>query len=164
MSIASSMTAGCLSAKLATLGAGLILEALDGIADGTLVPRPQPRDGVTYAHKISRQDGRLDWRLTATSLERQVRALDPWPGVYFDGPVGRSAGERIRVLAALALPGKPGTAPGTVLDDNLSIACGEGALRPLRLQRAGRAPLDAAAFLRGFPIAPGTVLPCRATS
>ena len=162
--IAPDATAGGLSAELAVLGSRLILEALDGIADGTLVPRPQPQDGVTYARKIDREDGRLDWRRTATSLERQVRALDPWPGVYFESPGRRGEGERVRVLAALALPGEAGRAPGTVLDDNLSIACGEGAFRPLRLQRPGRAPLDAAAFLRGFPISAGTVLPCRATS
>ncbi len=127
------------------------------------MPRPQPQDGVTYARKIGREDGRLDWRRAATSLERQVRALDPWPGVYFESPGHRGGGERVRVLAAIALPGEAGRAPGTVLDDNLSIACGEGAFRPLRLQRPGRAPLDAGDFLRGFPIAAGTVLPCRAT-
>jgi len=164
VSIAPSATAASLSAELAVLGARLILAALDGIADGTLVSRPQPQDGVTYARKIGREDGRLDWHLTAASLERQVRALDPWPGVYFDSPGRRGGGERIRVLAAVALPGEPGTALGTVLDDNLSIACGEGVFRPLRLQRPGRAPLDTSAFLRGFPIAAGTVLPCPATS
>jgi methionyl-tRNA formyltransferase len=162
--IAPDATAGGLSAELAVLGSRLILEALDGIADGTLVPRPQPQDGVTYARKIEREDGRLDWRQTAASLERQARALDPWPGVYFESPGRRSGGERVRVLAGIALPVESGSAPGTVLDDNLSIACGEGAFRPLRLQRPGRAPLDAAAFLRGFPIAAGTVLPCPATS
>ena len=130
--------------------------------DGTLVPRPQPQDGVTYARKIGREEGRLDWRCAATELERQVRAFDPWPGAYFESPV--AARRTIRVLAAIALPGAAGSAPGTVLDDSLSIACGEGVLRPLRLQRPGRAPLDAAAFLRGFPIAAGTVLPCPATS
>jgi len=164
VSIAPGMTAAGLSAELAVLGGGLILASLDGIADGTLVPRPQPEDGVTYARKIEREDGRLDWRQTAASLERQVRALDPWPGVYFESPGRRGGGERIRVLAANVLPGQSGSAPGTVLDDNLSIACGEGRFRPLRLQRPGRAPLDTAAFLRGFPIAAGTVLPCRATS
>ena len=164
VSIASGPTAAGLSLELAELGGRLILKALDGIADGTLVRQPQPQDGVTYARKIEREDGRLDWRRPATSLERQVRALDPWPGVYFEGPDRRGGGERVRVLAALALPGEAGRAPGTVLDDNLSIACGEGAFRPLRLQRPGRAPLDAADFLRGFPIGAGTVLPCRATS
>ena len=166
MPIAPGATAAGLSAELAVLGGRLILEALGGIADGTLVRRPQPQDGVTYARKISRENGRLDWQLAATSLERQVRALDPWPGSYFEfeSPVRRRGGERIRVLAAIVLPNHSGSAPGTVLDNNLSIACGEGAFRPLRLQRPGRAPLDAAAFLRGFPISPGTVLPCRATS
>lgn len=164
VSTAPGTTAAGLSAELAVLGGRLILEALDGIADGTLVPRPQPQDGVTYARKIGREDGRLDWRRAAASLERQVRALDPWPGVYFESPGRRGGGERIRVLAAIVLPGESGSAPGTVLDNNLSIACGEGAFRPLRLQRPGRAPLDAATFLRGFPIAAGTVLPCPATS
>jgi len=157
-------TAAGLSAELAVLGARLILAALDGIADATLVPRPQPQAGVTYARKIGREDGRLDWRLAAASLERQVRALDPWPGVYFESRSRQGGGERIRVLAAIALPGEPGSAPGTVLDDKLSIACGEGVFRPLRVQRPGRAPLDASAFLRGFPISVGTVLPCRATN
>jgi methionyl-tRNA formyltransferase len=164
VSITSGITAAGLSAELAMLGGELILAALEGIADGTLVPRPQPQDGVTYARKIEREDGRLDWRQTAASLERQVRALDPWPGVYFESPGRRDGGERIRVLAAIALPGESGSAPGTVLDENLSVACGGGVFRPLRLQRPGRAPLEAAAFLRGFPIAAGTVLPCRATS
>ena len=157
-------TATGLSAELAVLGGRLILKALDGIADGTLEPRPQSQHGVTYARKIGREDGRLDWRQTAASLERQVRALDPWPGVYFESPARRGGGQRVRVLGAIVLPGQSGSAPGTVLDDNLSIACGEGTFRPLRVQRPGRAPLDAAAFLRGFPIAAGTVLPCRATS
>jgi methionyl-tRNA formyltransferase len=164
MPIGPGATAADLSAALAALGSRLILKALDGRADDTLVPRPQPQDGVTYARKIGREDGRLDWRCAATSLERQVRALDPWPGVYFESPGHHGAGERVRVLAAIALPVDAGHAPGTVLDDNLSIACSEGAFRPLRLQRPGRAPLDAAAFLRGFPIAAGTVLPCHATS
>ena len=160
----SAATAAGLSAELAVLGSRLILEALDSIADGTVAPRPQPQDGLTYARKISREDGRLDWRLPAAALERQMRALDPWPGVYFERPGRRGGSERVRVLAAIALTGEAGRAPGTVLDDNLSIACGEGAFRPLRLQRPGRAPLDAATFLRGFPIAAGTVLPCPATS
>jgi methionyl-tRNA formyltransferase len=159
--IAPDATAQRVSAELAVLGGQLTVKALDGIADGTLMPRPQPQEGVTYARKISREDGRLDWRLPAAQLERHVRALDPWPGVYFKSQGG---GERIRVLAATALPCESGSAPGTVLDENLSIACSEGAFRPLRLQRPGRAPLDAAAFLRGFPIAAGTVLPCPVTS
>ena len=162
--IAPGATAVGLSAELAVLGARVLLAALDGLAGGTLLARPQPQDGVTYARKIGREDGWLDWRQPAVSLERQVRALDPWPGVYFESPAHRRVGERIRVLGAIALPAEPGSIPGTVLDDDLSIACAEGAFRPLRMQRPGRAPLDTAAFLRGFPIVAGTVLPCPATS
>jgi methionyl-tRNA formyltransferase len=161
--IAPEMTAAGLSAELAMLGGRLILEALEGVSSGKLAPRPQPQQGVTYAHKISREDGRLDWRLAAAALERQVRALDPWPGAFFEGPRDDGVGERIRVLAAAALPVSSARPLGTVIDGRLSVACGEGVLRPLRLQRPGRAPLEAPAFLRGFPIAAGTVLPCPAT-
>jgi methionyl-tRNA formyltransferase len=152
-------TAADLSAELAMLGGRLVLAALDGVAQGRLVPRPQPQEGATYAPKIRSSDGRLDWRLGSVELERRIRALDPWPGAFFE-----FRGERIRVHAAIDLPGPAGGVPGTVLDDSLTVACGEGVLQPLRLQRPGRAPLDAAAFLRGFPIPPGTVLPCPATS
>ena len=157
--IAPGTTAAGLSGELAVLGSQLVLAALDGVADGTLVPRPQPQEGVTYARKIEREDGRLDWRLPAAVLERQLRALDPWPGVFFE-----TAGERIRVLAAAALATTSTHPPGTVLDDSLSIACGDGVFRPLRLQRPGRAPLEAPAFLRGYPITVATVLPCPATN
>ena len=152
-------TAVGLSAELAALGARLILKALEGVAAGTLVRRPQPQEGATYARKIAREDGRLDWRLPAAVLERQMRALDPWPGTFFE-----TAGERIRVLAAATLAETSRRPPGTVLDDSLSIACGHGVFRPLRLQRPGRSPLATPALLRGFPIAAGTVLPCPATN
>jgi methionyl-tRNA formyltransferase len=157
--VGSDATTASLSAELATLGGRLMLAALDGISEGRTASRPQPQEGVTYAHKIGREEGRLDWRMPSIVLERRVRALDPSPGAFFE-----TANERIRVHAALELPGPAGGIPGTVLDDQLTIACGEGVLRLLRLQRPGRAPLEAPAFLRGFPIAPGTVLPCPATS
>jgi methionyl-tRNA formyltransferase len=153
-------TAGTLVERLAALGARLIIEALDGVARGMLQARPQPSAGATYAAKLRRDEARLDWRHPAAELERQVRAFDPWPGAYFEG-----RGERIRVLAADADPqAVPDAAPGTILDGRLSIACGAGVFQPLRLQRAGRAPLDTQAFLRGFALPPGTVLPCPATS
>src|SRR5205807_2358527 len=136
------MTAGKLSDRLAGLGARLILDALDGVGRGTLAPRPQPGDGVTYAAKLRREEAWLDWRRPAAALERQVRAFDPWPGAYF---LGR--GERVRVLAADADPVPAQAAPGTVLDELLSITCGEGMLRPLKLQRPGRAALATAEFL-----------------
>ena len=146
--IAPAATAADLSAELASLGARLIVEALDEVAGGALVPRPQPEEGVTYARKIGREDGRLDWRLPAAVLERQVRALDPWPGAFFEIPRFRDGGEHIRVLAAAALPGASMSPPGTVLDERLSIACGEGVFRPLKLQRPGRALLDPARPIR----------------
>jgi methionyl-tRNA formyltransferase len=136
-----------------------MVAALDGVAEGRLVGTPQPQQGVSYASKIGREEGRLDWRLPSTDLERRVRTFEPWPGSFFE-----AGGERIRVHAAVDLPGPAGGVPGTVLDDRLSVACGEGVLRLLRLQRPGRAALDASAFLRGFPIPPGTRLPCLATS
>jgi methionyl-tRNA formyltransferase len=157
--IARNATSAGLSAELAILGARLVLTALDGVAGGRLVATPQPQEGIIYAPKIAREEGRLDWRLHSTDLERRVRALDPWPGSFFE-----AVGERIRVLAAIELPGPAGGVPGTVLDDRLTVACGEGVLRLLRLQRPGRAPLETPAFLRGFPILPGTRLPCPVTS
>ena len=152
-------TAGALTEQLVDLGSGLILAALDGVARGTLAARPQPEEGVTYAAKLGREEAWLDWRQPAAVLERQVRAFDPWPGAYF---LGR--GERIRILQAEALPAGAAAPPGTIIDDHLTIACSQGALRPLILQRSGRGSLDAAAFLRGFALPPGTVLPCPATS
>jgi methionyl-tRNA formyltransferase len=157
--IGSATTAGRLTEELAALGARMILAALGDAARGRLDPRPQPAEGVTHAPKLQRGESRLDWRLSAVELERRVRAFDPWPGASFE-----IAGERIRVVAAATEPDGGGAMPGTVIDGRLSIACGADALRPLKLQRPGRAALDAPAFLRGFPIPPGTVLPCPATS
>ena len=152
-------TAEELHDRLAALGARLIVEAIEGRAAGSLASKPQPSVGTTYAKKLRRDEGHLDWRRPAVGLERAVRALNPWPGVFFE-----HQGERIKVLAAGAAPATSGVAPGMVLDETLRVACGEGALRPLRLQRGGRAPQETAAFLRGYPIPAGTVLPCPATS
>ena len=146
-------TAATLHDQLAALGARLIVRALAGRADGTLSPRPQPTQGATYAKKLGRDEGRLDWSKPAVELERVVRALNPAPGVWFE-----RGGERIKVLAASLVERPAGAAPGTVLDDALAIACGSGALRLTRLQRAGRAPMDAEAFLRGYALPRGTRL------
>jgi methionyl-tRNA formyltransferase len=160
--IAPTSTAGDLTARLAALGGELIVAALGRLAAGELRPQPQPDAGITYAKKIGRDEGRLDWRLPAARLEREVRAFNPTPGAYF--LVNFSGGdERVRVLAADTQPHAGPELPGTVLDERLAIACGEGMLRPLRLQRAGRAAMDAAALLRGFALPPGTILPCPAT-
>jgi methionyl-tRNA formyltransferase len=155
VAIGATTTAGELTEALAVLGGKLIVEALDRLDD--LTPQPQPDSGATYARKITRDEAWLDWRLSALRLERQIRAFDPWPGAQF-----RFGDERIRVLAAEVRPSAR-AAPGTVLDAHLAVACGDGTLRPTRLQRAGRAPMETAALLRGFAIPPGTVLPCPAT-
>jgi methionyl-tRNA formyltransferase len=147
-------TASELHDTLAGLGARLVVNALDGLASGTLSPVPQPADGVTYAAKLHRDEGRIDWTRPMAAIDRQVRALDPWPGVWFD-----AGGERIKVLEAEPVPDAPRAAPGTVLDDRLTVACGDGAVRARKVQRAGKAPVDGAAFLRGFRLPEGSVLP-----
>jgi methionyl-tRNA formyltransferase len=151
-------TAGVLHDELAALGARLIVSALDGLVAGSLQSVAQPAEGVTYAHKLQRDDGALDWRRPAAELERQVRAFDPWPGSWFDAPAPGGS-ERIKLLsAALALASGP---PGSVTiarDGVPTVVCGVGGLRLLRLQRPGKAPVDGAAFARGFPLA-GMVLP-----
>jgi len=138
--------------QLAALGAGMIGEALAGLADGSLQATPQPEAGVTYAAKLDKAEGRLDWRDGAAELDRRIRAFTPWPGAFFE-----MNSERIKVLAAERCAGKG--APGTLLDDHATVACGDGALRLLTLQRAGKAPLEAEAFLRGFTLPKGSVLP-----
>ena len=144
-------TAASLHDRLAALGAPLMLQALEGLAAGRLKPQPQATDGVTYAAKIDKQEGRLDWRRPAIELDRLVRGLTPVPGAWFE-----FGGERLKVQAAEPAAGQG--RPGTVLDDSLTVACGDGALRLLRLQRPGKAAQPAALLLRGYPIAKGTVL------
>ena len=141
--------------RLAELGARLFVSTLDGLMRNTIDPVPQPADGVTYAHKLGKEEGALDWRRPAAELERKVRAFHPWPGTWFE-----FNGERIKVLAAgLALAaGAPGTlAVGR--DGFPVVACGVGGLRFLQLQRPGRSAQPADAFLRGFALTAGTVLP-----
>jgi len=146
-------TAAVLHDALSELGARLIVPALEGRAAGTLVPVPQPAEGVTYARKLRRDEGRLDWSRPAAQLARAVRALNPAPGVWFE-----HAGERIKVLTADAVEDAGGSAPGTILDDALAVACGAGALRLTRLQRPGRASMAAADLLRGYALPAGTRL------
>ena len=146
-------TAETLHDTLAALGAKLIVPALDGLAAGTLQARPQPVEGVTYASKLTRAEARLDWNKPAAQLARQVRAFAPWPGAWFD-----HGKEQIKVLAALPAPRVGDAPPGTVQDDMLTVACGEGALRLLRVQRPGRASMDVASLLRGFALPAGTLL------
>ncbi len=151
VAIDSRTTAGMLHDRLADLGAELVVEALRRIAGGELLAVPQPADGVTYAAKISPADGRIDWS-DAGQVGRQVRALSPRPGAWFE-----VSGVRLKVHAVEPAPGDG--EPGAVLDDRLTVACGSGgAVRLIRLQRPGKAPMESDALLRGFPIPKGTRL------
>lgn len=144
-------TGGSLHDHLSVMGARMIVEALGKLEAGSLLATPQSPEGVTYAAKLAKEEGRLDWRRTAKELDRQLRALTPWPGMWFE-----LSGERIKLIAASPVSGS-GEA-GKVLDDVLTIACGEGALKLETLQRAGKAPMSAADLLRGFAIPAGTQL------
>lgn len=151
--ITAATTAPLLHDQLAELGARLIVAALDGVMKNSLTPVKQPEQGVTYAHKLGKDEGRLDWRRPAAELERQVRGLAPWPGTFFE--LGE---ERVKVLQASLALGSG--APGTVLPGGgLTVACGTGALRLETLQRPGGKALDADAFRRGFALPERLPLP-----
>ena len=141
-------TAGELTDELAEIGAALLVETVADLDH--LEAKPQPT-GATYAEKIAKLEARLDWDKPAERLEREVRAFAPFPGSWFE-----LDGERIKVLRARVI-GVNG-ATGTVLDDELTIACGDAALRPVLVQPAGKQPMEAEAFLRGKPVPAGTVL------
>ena len=151
MPIGPSMTGGKLHDHLSAMGARLVVEALKKLEAGDLPATPQPAEGVTYAAKLIKEEGRIDWRRPARQLDRQLRALTPWPGMWFE-----LKGERIKLIAAR--PVADAGAPGEVLDDELTVACGEGALKCQTLQRAGKGVMSAAELLRGFAIPAGTRL------
>jgi methionyl-tRNA formyltransferase len=142
-------TAGELTDELAGIGANLMREALERLAE--LRPVIQPEEGVTYASKIEKAEARLDFSRAAIEVERQVRAFNPVPGAFFE-----HGGERIKILAA-ELSERNGD-PGTVLDHGLAIACAAGSIVPTLVQRAGRAAMTPAELLRGFPLPTGTRL------
>ena len=145
--IGPSDTAATLHDRLSDIGARLVLRAL---AENP-PPIPQPVDGMTYAPKLTREYGRIDWTRPDAQIDRQIRAFDPWPGTFTT-----LDGETLKILAAtLADMSGP---PGTVLDTRLTIACGDGAIRPTRIQLPGRQAMDTDAFLRGRPVPPGTLL------
>ena len=148
LTIAPDDTAGSLHDKLAHLGGQAIVEALES-AD-TLTPTPQPETGITYAKKIDKAETRLDWQHSAADLAALVRALSPTPGAWFE-----AAGGRVKVLSAQAVALE---APTGTLCEGAIVACGEGGLKLVELQRAGGKPMEAAAFLRGARLAVGAVL------
>jgi methionyl-tRNA formyltransferase len=141
-------TAGDLLRRLSTLGATLIVDALQRIEAGTLVATPQPAEGATYAHKIDKEEARVDWRRHADELARRVRAFNPTPIAWSE-----LEGERVRFYAARALTGRVGGEPGSVLDvgdRGIAVACADGALLVTELQRPGGKPMPAAEAARGW--------------
>lgn len=150
--ITSQTTASTLHDQLASLGGPLLLKTLEDLQDGNIDSHPQSIAEVTYAHKITKQEGQLDWTQDARLLERQVRAFTPWPGAWFT-----YQGETYKVLAAEVLPlsGKA----GLILDDQLTIACGHQAFRPQLIQKQGKKVCSLKDFLNGLAIPAGTNLP-----
>lgn len=147
--IAPDDTAASLHDRLAEIGAPLMVEAMALLAAGDLTLTEQPAEGV-YAAKIDKAEARIDWTRPAAEVDRHIRGLSPFPGAWFEW-----GGERIKALSSEIADGAG--AAGEVLDDALSVACGDdaGAVRLTRLQRAGKGPMDAADFLRGRPITAG---------
>jgi methionyl-tRNA formyltransferase len=145
------MTAGELHDALAEQGARLMPVTLAAAERGALSLTPQPDAGVIYAAKISKSETRIDWSRSAQEVHNHCRGLSPFPGAWFEL-------DGVRVKALRTTMAKGSAAPGTVLDDKLTIACGGGAIRLVQIQRAGKQPMNADEFLRGTPVKPGTVL------
>jgi methionyl-tRNA formyltransferase len=144
-------TAGELTGALSRLGADLMARALGALERDQVQQTAQPEDGVTYAKKILKDEARIDWTKSAREIDCHIRGLSPWPGAWTG-----AGGERLKVL--YAEPAAGNGAPGTVIGDDLTIACGDGALRLTRVQRAGGKAMDAADLLKGFAVPRGTLL------
>lgn len=161
-------TTGDLHDRLARLGADLMVRALAALSRGALGAVPQAAEGVTYAAKIDKAEARIDWSLPAATVHDRIRGLSPFPGAWCEATIGGKP-ERVKVLRSTLAPAAatpesvpPGSvaagAPGTLLDDRLTVACGSGAVRLIELQRAGGKALRAEDFLRGAALAPGARL------
>jgi methionyl-tRNA formyltransferase len=150
--IGADMTTGELHDALATRGGGIMVRALADLELGTLRSTPQPAEGVTYAAKIDKAETRVDWSTKCKAVHDHIRGLSPFPGAWTELP---GAG-RVKLLRSTK--GEGSGAPGTVLDGALTVACGDGAVRIVELQKAGGRPMKADEFLRGTAIAPGTKL------
>jgi methionyl-tRNA formyltransferase len=146
VSIGPDTTAGELHDRLMVLGADLMARALAALSRGALRFTPQPADGVTYARKIANDEARIDWTVAADQVHNQVRGLSPAPGAFFEVDLGKGP-ERVKVLRTVLA--EAAGVPGTLLDASGTVACGTGAVRLVQVQRAGKAPVGAADFLRG---------------
>ena len=148
-------TAGTLHDRLAAAGATLMVEVMTALARGETRERPQSADGATYARKLKAGETAIAWDRPAAQVDRQIRGLSPFPGAWFMAPSGRGP---VRVKALLSRLEDGDGEPGAVLDDQLLIACGAGAVRLLRAQREGKGAQEAAEFVRGFPLPAGSRL------
>jgi methionyl-tRNA formyltransferase len=151
IAVTDAMTAGDLHDALAPLGAGLMLRAMDGLERGELEVARQSDEGVTYATKIDKAEARIDWNKPARAVLRHIHGLSPFPGAWCELP---AADETIRMKILRCEFADGSGPPGELLDDRLTIACKEGAIRMVELQRAGKAPMRAVEFLRGTPLKP----------
>ena len=149
LTITDTMTAADLHDALAPLGADLMVRAMGALERGRLQLSKQSEDGVTYAAKIDKSEARIDWKRPAREVLRHIHGLSPFPGAWCELATD---GEPARIKILRCEPAKGSGAPGEVLDDRLTIACGDGAIRILELQRAGKAPMKSADFLRGTPL------------
>ncbi|MDO8380604.1 methionyl-tRNA formyltransferase [Phenylobacterium sp.] len=147
-------TAGSLHDRLAAVGADLLVRTMAAVKAGQAKATPQADAGLTYAKKIRPKEARLRWTKPAAEIDRKIRGLSPFPGAWFELASDRGP---VRVKALLSQVEDGSGAPGQVLDERLLVACGDGAVRLLRVQREGRGPQDAEVFLRGFPVAAGTI-------
>ncbi len=161
VAIAPDMTAGELHDQLMGIGADLMQRAMAALERDSLTLTPQPEDGVAYADKISKAETRIDFSQPADDVHNHIRGLSPFPGAWCE-MVLKGRPERVKVLRSQRAEAQG--APGTIVDSDLTVACGEGGVRLIQLQKAGGKALEAAEFLRGNPIEPGTVLECPATS
>lgn len=151
-------TAGTLHDRLARLAAGLAPRALSGLADGSLKPVAQIEDGMTYAAKITADDQRVDWSKPAAEVDCRIRGLAPAPGAWCEADLGQGP-VRLKLLFSELTNLRNTAPPGTLIDDQLAVACGDGrAVRLLKLQKPGGKPLDARDFIPGMPLAAGTRL------
>ncbi len=155
--------AGELRQRLAPLAADAAVRVLEELREGRAQAKPQSGEGVCYAEKMKNSEGRIDWHLSAEELHRRIRAFTPEPGAWFEASLGGKA-VRVGILRARVVEQEGGAPAGTVLGDTLRVACGSGALELLELQREGRKPMEADAFLRGFSLPSGTRLPYPETS
>ncbi len=159
VAIGPDMTAGELHDRLSATCADLMVRAMGALERGQLDTVPQAEEGVTYAEKIDKAEARIDWSVPARQVHNHVRGLSPFPGAWTEFELGgQEAKKPVRVKVLRSAIARGSGAPGMVLDDQLTIACGEGAVRLMRVQRAGKGAQDAAEFLRGNRVEKGSVL------